>query len=94
MKQPKREKPPLDGATDDTQHPLLKQHEAEEGEGVCMEEHKENIKLSKLDNPIEVDADSEDSGEGSDSDSDDDDDDNVHDPGNQLAKNTHRSQET
>ena len=104
VKQPKGGKPPLDGAIDDTQDPLLKRHEAEEGEGIGVEEHQENIILRKLNNPIEADVDSEDSGEGSDSDSDndddvdddddddgdddDDDDDNVHDSGNQLLKDT------
>ena len=86
VKQPKREKSPLDGAIDDTHDPLLKQHEAEEGEGIGVEELKDTIKLRKLNNPIEVDVDSEDS-EGSDSDDDDDDDDDdLHDTGDQLSE--------
>ena len=64
VKQPKGGKPPLDGATDDTQGRLLgkneNQNEDDMADNSMMEEDKENIILRKIDNDIEVDISSKD----------------------------------
>ena len=87
VKQAKGEKPPLEGPADEKLDPLLKQHEVEEDDRIVMDKDKENIKLRKLYNQIEVEVGSEEN-DGECSGGNDDDDDDGHDTCDQLPPET------
>ena len=85
MRQLNGKKPPLDGATDDTLNPLLKQHEVVEGDRIVIDKDKENIELRKVNNQIGVDVDCKGTDEEyNDCGDDDEDDDGGHDTCDQL----------